>query len=266
VQPYDMTQYPSGPCRTMRRGDSFVFDVQVFQAPLFGSPPGNPTPPQNITGWFMWFTAKYYVTDPDTAAVAQCTSTPASVPVGGGIVFLEPTIGRAEITMPPLATRAFPDGPVALVCDVQVQDPSSRIFTVETSRLVVLPDVTRAIAPVILPPPVPPPAGAVEAIQTPVGLGTVSSADVIPVGALVLRACLVVKTAYSAGTTVTLGQAGTPVEFMGPADSLPPEVGSYETTPILNAASSSPLLVTVAGGPSVGAAVAIVEYVPAPGT
>jgi hypothetical protein len=134
------------PDRTMSRGDSFVFDVQVLRPPP--GAPNAPPIPVNITGWRMWFTAKYQVNDPDNTAVAQVTSDPTSVPAGGGIVFTQPLQGSAEITMPPLATYTFPDGPVVLVYDVQVKtnDSTPRIFTVESGTLTVNPDVTRAIS------------------------------------------------------------------------------------------------------------------------
>ena len=127
--------------RTMFRGDTLVFDVQVFQAPQFGAPPGTPTPPQNITGWFMWFTAKFHASDADSQAVSQVTSAPL-----GGIVFVDALSGRAEITMPAIATRSFPDGPVALIYDVQTKDLLGRISTVDAGTLTVNPDATRAIA------------------------------------------------------------------------------------------------------------------------
>lgn len=127
--------------RTMYRGDTFVFEVQVFQARLFNQPEDAPTPPQNITGWKMWFTAKYSTADYDNAAVSQLDNGAL-----GGVVFVDPTIGRAEITMPALATLQFPDGPVALVYDVQVQDAIGRISTVEVGTLTVNPDATRRIS------------------------------------------------------------------------------------------------------------------------
>jgi hypothetical protein len=131
--------------RHMVRGDTFVFDVQVLRVPP-GSPPRTPPVPVNITGWFMWWTLKYHFADTDQQAVGQSTSTPTSTPAGGGIVFTLATAGKAEITMGPLATRVFPDGPVRLVYDVQVKDPSGNPFTVERGILIVSPDVTRAIA------------------------------------------------------------------------------------------------------------------------
>lgn len=112
----------------MYRGDNFVLEVQVAKNGIR----------QDITGWFMWFTAKYAYPDPDSCAVTQRTTT-------DGIVFTDPANGKATITVPPLATRNFPDGRVTLVYDVQVKDLSGAIWTVESGTLTVAPDVTRAI-------------------------------------------------------------------------------------------------------------------------
>ena len=121
--------------REMFRGDSFIFDVQVFQ--------NDGCTPQNISGWTVWFTAKRYISDADSQAVVQLgTALPLT-----GIVLTAPTNGEAEVTIPPFATSRFPDSPTTLVYDVQVKDPlTSRVFTVEIGRLIVRPDVTRAIA------------------------------------------------------------------------------------------------------------------------
>jgi hypothetical protein len=137
------------PDRTMSRGDTFVLDIQVFQAPQFGSPPGAPTPPQDVTGWFFWFTAKYQVNDADSMAVSQLTNASPST----GITFIQPTIGRVRCIMPAVATRSFPDGPVQLVYDVQAQDLLGNISTVESGTLTVNPDTTRTITPPLPPPP-----------------------------------------------------------------------------------------------------------------
>lgn len=122
----------------MRRGDTFVFDVQVFAPPPQFSPPGAQGGPLNITGYSMWFTAKYHTADPDQQAVTQQTVT------GGGIVFTNALQGMAEITVPALATFGFPDGVTKLVYDVQIKDLQGRISTVEVGTLSVYPDVTNA--------------------------------------------------------------------------------------------------------------------------
>lgn len=136
-----------GITREMKRGDTLVFDVQVFQAELFGQPDGTPTPPQNISGWFMWATFKRHYADPDNQAVCQVTSTPTSQPPDptGGIVFIDAVNGKAEVTMPAIATVGFPDGPETLLYSVKVKDPTGRDFTVETGTVTVDPSATNAI-------------------------------------------------------------------------------------------------------------------------
>lgn len=117
--------------REMFRGDSFVFEVNVLQADCA---------PQNITGWSMWFTAKYFVADYDTQAPIKLgTISPLS-----GITFTNALAGQAEVTIPSVATAGFPDTPTKLVYDVQVKDTTGRVFTIETGTLTVNPDVTRA--------------------------------------------------------------------------------------------------------------------------
>ncbi len=132
--------------REMSRGDTLVFALQVFRDlttnkltswPINGAPPGNVAHP--ITGYTMWFTAKWYYTDPDNRAVSQLTNATAA------ITFTEATTGKALVTMPALATRAFPDGPVTLVYDVQVMDTDGNISTTEAGTILVTPDCTRAI-------------------------------------------------------------------------------------------------------------------------
>lgn len=115
--------------RQMYRGDTFVFDVQVVKNNV----------PQDITGWTMWFTAKYSYPDQDSQAAVQQST-------GDGIAYTFPLAGKAEITVAPIKTRGFPDGPVTLVYDVQVKDLLGSIFTVDAGTLLVIPDVTRRIA------------------------------------------------------------------------------------------------------------------------
>ena len=121
---------------TMSRGDTFVRDIQVT-APPPGAPPGAQPVPVDITGWTLWFTAKYNLADVDAQAVAQLST------LTSGIVLTTPTAGKAEITMPPGATVNFADAPVSIYYDVQAKDLSGRIFTVERGVIVVTPDVTR---------------------------------------------------------------------------------------------------------------------------
>jgi len=134
--------------RTMRRGDTLFFLAQVFRDPItsqYVSAPQNMPPPgyvpADITAFKVWFTAKYNVVDQDPQAVSQLDNQ-----LLGGVVVSNATTGQYNVTMPPLVTRNFPDGDVVLVYDVQIEDASMRIFTVESGTLTVVPDVTRAIS------------------------------------------------------------------------------------------------------------------------
>lgn len=134
----------------MFRGDTLQFGVVVYAPTQFPSSQlGYCTrcceaPPQNLSGWFVWCTLKKYLPNPDLLAVAQVTSQPASFPLGGGILVAAPLLGQAHVTIPPAATQGFPDSDVLLEYDVQTQDPSGNIFTVERGTVVVEPDVTNA--------------------------------------------------------------------------------------------------------------------------
>ena len=123
----------------MYRGDTFVYDTQLMN-PLPGPTQGKV--PQNLTGWTLWFTAKYQAVDADQNAVIQQDN----ATVGGVVVVGPATNGNIAVTAAPLSTRGFPDAPVTLVYDIQGKDGSGRIFTMETGTLTVAPDVTRAIA------------------------------------------------------------------------------------------------------------------------
>jgi hypothetical protein len=141
------------PVWKIRRGDTLVFGVQVRKRPQLTfdtqveycarCPNGISV---DLTGWFLWCTVKRTVSDPDQLAVAAVTTTPTSIPLGGGIAWVARTAGQALVTVPALATRAFPDGVVRLVYDVQGQDPSGNLFTFDEGDILVRPDVTNAIS------------------------------------------------------------------------------------------------------------------------
>lgn len=124
----------------MTRGDSLIFDVNVVKASAGGG-----TSPQDITGWFLWCTLKRTYSDPDQLAVAQVTTAPSSVPAGGSLVIVLAVAGQARVSIPPIATRGFPDGPTTIVYDVQGRDPAGNIYTIEPGDIVVSPDVTNSI-------------------------------------------------------------------------------------------------------------------------
>jgi|GEM_PF-4356220 len=102
--------------------------------------------------------------------------------------------------------------------------------------------------------------GQVFAIRIPVGLVTVSSTASIPAGAVVLRAFLDVTTNYSGGTTIELGTAASPSLFMTTAQNTPTVANLYDNPQDTVNGTTDPLLVTVAGSPGAGVAVACVEY------
>jgi hypothetical protein len=132
--------------RRSRRGDTFQFTLQVLQNAQtleYGSvwPGESPSPnyvPVNLTGWRVVFTAKYEFPDYDSEAVAQLDN----LALGG--VTATGTTGQVGVAVPALATAGFPDGPVKLVYDVKVIDPSNNPHTAEIGRWTVSPSVTRA--------------------------------------------------------------------------------------------------------------------------
>ena len=65
----------------------------------------------------------------------------------GGIVIATPTTGGIVVTIPPLATRGFPDGNTVLVCDLQGEDAAHNIRTFDRGFVIVRPDVTNFIGP-----------------------------------------------------------------------------------------------------------------------
>lgn len=98
-------------------------------------------------------------------------------------------------------------------------------------------------------------------IAIPLGLVTVSSTALIPVGSYILQARLIIDTAYSVGTTWSLGIAGTVALFMATTENSPQLVNTYLKFQYVSiGASPAALLATVAGGPAVGAGTALIEY------
>jgi hypothetical protein len=92
-----------------------------------------------------------------------------------------------------------------------------------------------------------------------------NSVTQIPSGAIVLSSFFDIQTPFTAGTTLTMGNAGSPALLMGTTDSDATTIGIYEV-PQDTAFTPGPatLLVTVAGGPIAGAGFACVEYVQGP--
>lgn len=118
--------------RTMRRGDTHIIRYEVKDGD------GRP---YDLTGAKLWFTAKSSVHNPD--AQAEIALDTAAL---GGVVITSALQGLARVTIPPITTRSFADGPVRLAFDFQLKDALGVIATLEFGELVVSPDVTRAIA------------------------------------------------------------------------------------------------------------------------
>lgn len=103
---------------------------------------------------------------------------------------------------------------------------------------------------------------AVMEIRFAVGTGaTSSSVTSIPANAQIVEAELSVTTPFSGGTTISVGQTGSASLLMGTGDNVATLANMYQSMQDTAwGASPLPVLVTVAGAPSVGAAVCIVKY------
>jgi len=118
--------------REMFRGDSLGFELELMN-PLTGAP-------LNITGAKFWFTAKNNYVDADERAVIRLDTA-----LLGGVSIVDAARGLARVDVPPLATRALPDGIVRLVYDVQIREAGGSVSTIESGTIKIYPDVTRAI-------------------------------------------------------------------------------------------------------------------------
>jgi len=97
-------------------------------------------------------------------------------------------------------------------------------------------------------------------------LGTTASqpaATSIPNGALIFERWLIVTTPYSVGTTVTLGNAGSPAQLQATTDNNPQAVGTYEVREQVTWTGPAVPLATIAGSPVAGAAKVMIRYVQA---
>lgn len=121
--------------REMFRGDSLGFEIEM------ANPETNA--PLSLAGAKFWFTAKHAYADPDERAAIRLDSDPVNG--RGGITIVDEARGLARVDIPPIATRAFADGVVNLVYDVQIKEAGGAVSTVEIGTLSVYPDVTRAI-------------------------------------------------------------------------------------------------------------------------
>ncbi len=121
------------------RGDSLIYQVQIYQ------PPPAQFAPQNLTGWFFAATAKRNLADQDNQAVAVSKTTgtiPNIITYPNGA-----SAGVIQVSFGPLNTITLGDSKVRLYYDIQGIDTSGNVTTVERGRWTVLPDVTRSTSP-----------------------------------------------------------------------------------------------------------------------
>lgn len=104
-------------------------------------------------------------------------------------------------------------------------------------------------------------AGSSLCIQVTTGLATVSSVTSIPANAVITRVVTTVSTAYSAGTTISVGQTGTVSLLQATGDITPQTIDSYGSSlPVAWGSSALPVLITITGSPTVGAGTVLVQY------
>jgi hypothetical protein len=98
-------------------------------------------------------------------------------------------------------------------------------------------------------------------IRTPLALVTASSATSIPANAIIYDIKLDVTTAYSAGTTISIGITGSVSLFMATTDNTATVIGIYQAMQDTSVgASAAALLATVTGSPTVGAGFMVALY------
>jgi hypothetical protein len=110
----------------MIRGDTYSFSITVV----------NNNVPVNLTGGKLRMTAKWNYIDLDASALFALYS-PAS-----GIVFSNPSVGEATITIPSSSTSSLPAHEVRLPYDIQFTSSAGSVYTVMSGLLIVSPDVS----------------------------------------------------------------------------------------------------------------------------
>jgi hypothetical protein len=150
--------------RRSMRGDTLLFQVQVY-APGVMNPDGAESPlsralipgsralsaprpssvPQNLTGWFLQFTAKNQTSDQDSQAVAISKTTGTTPNV---ITFPRgAAAGLVLVSVGSLNTITLADGPTRLVYDVIGVDGAGNRSTLERGLWTVRAGATRATSP-----------------------------------------------------------------------------------------------------------------------
>lgn len=110
------------------RGDTTTLNVSCFQT--------DGVTPLNITGYTLWFTAKYVVADADPGVFQKTTT-------AGGITITNAAGGIATVSLVPTDTSSLAG--VVLLWDLQGKDPSGNITTLASGTLTITADITRAI-------------------------------------------------------------------------------------------------------------------------
>jgi hypothetical protein len=123
------------------RGDSLIFLVQALVVPLANL--DVPPMPADITLWTIWFSAKHQLPDPDLASAIQVNTTPYTTVPGAAITLPDPTNGFAQVSVPGIFARGYPDGEVRLVFDVRGVDPTGNTYTIDLGEIWVVPRATR---------------------------------------------------------------------------------------------------------------------------
>jgi hypothetical protein len=105
-------------------------------------------------------------------------------------------------------------------------------------------------------------AGAIYCVQFALGTGaSQSSVSTIPANAVIRRCTLNVTTAYSAGTTIAIGQTGTTNLLMATGDNVATAINTYDASLVTAwGASALQVLATIVGAPSVGVGTVTVDY------
>jgi hypothetical protein len=117
----------------------------------------------------------------------------------------------------------------------------------------------------------PTPAGVQSMVRVPIATATpVTSATILPVGAVITDAFVDVTTPYSAGATISVGTPVNNTLFQNGTgaspDNDPQAANLYQTqdTPVPAAGGAQPLQVNIAGAPAAGAGFAYILYVSTP--
>jgi hypothetical protein len=106
--------------------------------------------------------------------------------------------------------------------------------------------------------------GLVQEIRFPVGLVTVASTTSLPAGTHVFTAQLDVTAPYPTTASIQIGQTGALSEFQAASDNFPTTANLYSAEQDTITTAPNPVLVTVTGAPTAGAATCIVRYCVAP--